>query len=222
MAAHATGHLHGLLRNLERDEVKHLGIISAADTYLLGPRPWRRFLELVRKGLENYAGQKRSRSGGGVFGTNPITAIEGIAAHLLTELFLRRWLRTIPLRTLAVVFETPPGLPEPGGAAHSPARQAEIDESMRREKAKREALSRWRRRQKREALSQLAFDASHEVTIERLIGGELGGFEGAEVAGSAGDKRRRQRIQHVTQSRGSMIRMSLLGRLRRFQIERAG
>ncbi len=81
MAAHATGHLHNLIRNLERDEVKHLCIMSAAAAYLLGPRPWGRFLDLVRKGLDNYTSQKKSRSGGRVFGTNPVTAIEGIVAH---------------------------------------------------------------------------------------------------------------------------------------------
>jgi hypothetical protein len=154
MAAHATGPLHPVIRNLERDEVKHLCIMSAADQYLFGPRPWGRFFELVKKGLGNFTSQKKSRSGGEVFGTNPVLAVEGIAAHLLTEWFLRRWLKTVALRTLTEVFETPSSLAELGAEAASPERQAEIDEALRREREKRLRLERWAPKQRRQALAQ--------------------------------------------------------------------
>ncbi len=154
MAAHATGPLHPVIRNLERDEVKHLCIMSAADQYLFGPRPWGRFVELVKKGLGNFTSQKKSRSGGEVFGTNPVLAVEGIAAHLLTEWFLRRWLRTVPLRTLTEVFETPSSLAELAAEAASPERQAEINEALRREREKRLRLERWAPKQRRQALEQ--------------------------------------------------------------------
>lgn len=155
MAAHAKRQLHQLIRNLERDEVKHLCIISAASAYLLGPRPWRRFLDLVKKGLENFACQRRSRSGGASLGTNLVTAIEGIAAHLLTEFHLRRWLKTVPLHTLALVFETPSVLPELGDAAASAQRRREIGERLHREKGKRLGLERWAPAQRQQALKRL-------------------------------------------------------------------
>ena len=47
LAAHATGALHTVMRNVARDEIKHLAILSALDRYLLGPRPWRRFADLI-------------------------------------------------------------------------------------------------------------------------------------------------------------------------------
>ena len=75
MAAHASGSLHTLLRNVARDEIKHLCILSAADRYLLGPRPWARFVELVKIGLEHYRGQRRRRSGCDRIGANAITAL---------------------------------------------------------------------------------------------------------------------------------------------------
>jgi hypothetical protein len=218
MAAHATGNLHNLIRNLERDEVKHLCIMSAA-AYLLGSRPWGRFLDLVRKGLENYTSQKKSRSGGEVFGTNPITAIEGIAAHLFTEFYLRKWLKTIPLRTLTVIFETPSSIPELGALAPSPQAQAEIDASLNLGKEKRLSLDRWAPERRRKALEQQRFEESHEGAIEQLIASDLEGFKGAGTPGSEGDKEMRKRIRHVTRAGSKMLRTSLFDRLRDFQVQ---
>ena len=156
MAAHATGCLHDLIRNLARDEVKHLTIMSAAYLYLFGPRPWKRFIDLVAKGLENYSLQRKSRSGGDLLGANPVTAIEGIAAHLLTEFYVRTWLRTLPLQTLQTVFETPSRLPELAAFAPSPERQAYIDQNTRHGREKRLSLARWKPGPRRKALAGLA------------------------------------------------------------------
>jgi hypothetical protein len=168
MAAHAVGELHTLIRNLARDEIKHLSIMSAASSYLFGPRPWGRFFELVKKGLENYTSQKKSRSGGDLLGTNAITAMEGITAHLLTEYYVRKWLRTVPLHTLATVFETPSSLPELDAFAPSPQRQAEIDETLRKGKAARVSLARWAPEQRRKALDQRSFEESSEAIIDNI------------------------------------------------------
>jgi hypothetical protein len=218
MAAHATGHLHGLIRNLERDEVKHLCIISAAGVYLLGWRPWGRFRDLVRKGVGNYERQKESRSGGDVFGTNPITAIEGITAHLLTEYYLRKWLETVPLRTLTTVFETPSSIPEPGQSAVSPERMAEIEDASNRGKDKRLRLDRWAAEQRQQALRQGEWEESHQEEVARIVESELGGFENAEDPGSDGDRAVRGRIRRLTGTRGKEMRATLLDRLRDFQI----
>jgi hypothetical protein len=219
MAAHATGHLLNLIRNLERDEIKHLCIMSAADAYLLGPRPWRRFLDLVRKGLGNYTSQKKSRSGGDAFGTNPVTALEAIAAHLLTEFCLRKWLKTIPLRTLTIVFETPSSISELAAFAPSPQRQAQIDEALKNGKEKRLRLDRWEPEQKRQALEQRRFEELHEGVIKETIALELEGFKGAESPCSQREKDVRKLIRHVTRIGTKKLRICLLGRLRDFQVQ---
>jgi hypothetical protein len=219
MAAHATGHLHNLIRNLERDEVKHLCIISAAASYLLGPRPWGRFLDLVRKGLDNYTTQRKSRSGGAVFGTNPVTAIEGIVAHLLTEFYLQKWLKTVPLRALTVVFETPSGVPELGVPELSPQRQAEVNELLNRGEKKRLTLDRWAPEKRRQALEQQRFERSQAPAIERIIALELEGFSGAERPGSERDKAVRKRIGRITRGRSRMLRASLIDHLRDYQVQ---
>ncbi len=91
MAAHATGDLHHLFRNVARDEIKHLSILAAADRYLFGPRPWRRFADVVRESLDEYRAHKRRRSAGDLMGTNPLTAVEVVFAHVLVESAIRRW-----------------------------------------------------------------------------------------------------------------------------------
>lgn len=104
LAAHARGDLHHLIRNVARDEIKHLAILGAADRHLFGQRPWRRMKELIRKGLLEYRGHQRGRSSGRLMGTNPITAFEVIVAHLLIERRIRKWLRGLSPATLEPLF----------------------------------------------------------------------------------------------------------------------
>jgi hypothetical protein len=93
MAAHATAPLHTLIRNIARDEIKHLAILSSIDVHVLGAGRGRRFLRLVKQGLEEYRNHRRKRSAGHLLGVNPVTSFEVIICHLLIEARVRRWLR---------------------------------------------------------------------------------------------------------------------------------
>lgn len=211
MAAHATGHLHTMLRNVERDEVKHLCVLAAADRYLLGPRPWRRMRELIAIGLENYRGQRRARSGGQAIGSNPVTAMEVVAAHLLLEYYLRRWLATLPVSTLITVFETPSNLQDLGGSAPG----AEEVARMERRKERRIELARWRTAARRRALRARDFEEMHRSELAELEAGRFDGFHGAEAPGSPRAGALRRRIARIPSRR---IRTSLRGQLRDYQI----
>jgi hypothetical protein len=105
MAAHSKAALHTLVRNIARDEIKHLGVLSAASLYLFGPHPWRRFVTLIRHSLKEYSGHKRNRTQGERMGANRVTAFEVMMAHLMSEWRIRSWLRSLPARTLAWAFE---------------------------------------------------------------------------------------------------------------------
>jgi hypothetical protein len=141
MAAHSKRMLHRLLRNLARDEIKHLCILSAADAYLRGPRPWRRLGELLRIGASNYRGQQQRRSQGRQMGANVVTRVEVVVAHLLMEWRVRRWTARLPLNTLQTVFETdsPPIAP----AGKTAEEQARIDARLALNRERRARLSRW-------------------------------------------------------------------------------
>jgi hypothetical protein len=141
MAAHAKGMLHTLMRNLARDEIKHLCILSAADAYLLGPRPWRRFGDLLRIGADNFRSQQRRRSNGRRMGANAVTRVEVVAAHLMMEWRVRRWTTRLPLATLRTVLETdsPPIVTN----FRRPDEQARIDARLAANRESRTRLSRW-------------------------------------------------------------------------------
>jgi hypothetical protein len=216
MAAHAQGELHKIVRNLERDEVKHLAILGAAHCYLFGWQPWRRLWALIRQGLANYRLQRQRRSGGRMLGANPVTVVEGIVAHLLTEFLVRRWLRTIPLRTLRTVFEAPSRLPALAAGASAPDEAALVWETGRREAERRVALGRWSVRQRKAAEQQTWFEKENAKLIESRIIGELDSFMGAEVAGSEVDVVLRRRLRRGAGQ--AAIRVILLKRLRDYQI----
>lgn len=213
MAAHARGSLHTLIRNIARDEIKHLCILSAADVYLLGPRPWRRLRDLIRIGLTNYRDQRSRRSSGADIGANSLSALEVIAAHLLVEHRVRRWLRGLPLGTLATVFETPSNLPELAACAATPAER--IDGLLRRGWEKRRELARWAPAARQRALQERQFDDARGADLARIIESELDRFRGAEVPGSAAANDMRRRI-----ARGypPTLRRGLLRLLRDHQI----
>lgn len=192
MAAHATGGLHHLIRNIARDEIKHLSILGAAALYLFGPRPWRRFADLVRQSLNEFRGHKRARSSGDLLGTNPVTAFEVIVAHFLTERYVRKWLRSLPLTTLTWIFES-----NPDG------------------KEKRESLIRWHPDARLKALAQRAFEQTHAAAIDATIASELDNFASAEPPGSRIETNLRRKIRNLG---GRMLRTSLLHRLRDHQI----
>lgn len=143
MAAHATGALHRLLRNLARDEIKHLCILTAADVYLRGPRAWHRFGELLAIGARNYRGQQQRRSAGARMGAHRVTACEVVLAHLLMEYRIRRWVRRVPFAELSRIFEVESVLPAIAATPRSPDEQAAVDARLARNRAARLARSRW-------------------------------------------------------------------------------
>lgn len=216
MAAHARGELHKVVRNLERDEVKHLAILAAAHGYLFGWQPWRRMWALIGMGMTNYRLQRARRSGGRMLGANLVTVAEGIAAHLLTEFWVRRWLRTVPLRTLRAVFEAPSRAPELAAVGVAPDEAARVRETDGREAVRRAALGRWAARQRLAAECQARFESENAGLIEEWAAGEVGGFAGAEEAGSEADRALRHRIQKDA-GRGALGTI-LLERLRDYQI----
>jgi len=215
MAAHATGDLHLLIRNVARDEIKHLSILAAADRYLFGPRPWRRFSDLVRQSLSEYRAQQRRRSGGDLMGTNPVTALEVVAVHLLAEFFIQRWLRTLPLATLESTFEAPSQLPDLAAAILSPQERIASETTVRAGIEKRVSLSRWGPRERERAVARRRFEQEHARAIDGIVSKEFDAFRGAETPGSRADTHMRRRIRRL---RGRMLRACLIDRLRDHQV----
>lgn len=127
------------------------------------------------------------------------------------------WLKTIPLRTLTIVFDTTSRIRELAAFAPSPERQAQIDEALRSGREKRVRLDRWQPKQKALAMEQRRFEEAHQDVIAQAIAVECGGFNGAETAGSEREKEIRRRIRRVTSGR-KMLQTCRLNRLREYQV----
>lgn len=216
MAAHASGALHELLRNLARDEIKHLCLLAAADRYLLGPRPWRRLTALVRIGLENYRGQKRSRSSGQQIGSNWVTALEVVCAHLAMESRVRTWLATVPLMALTLVFETDPALAEHSRDALPRDEQDRVAVATAEGRRRRLDLARWRPRPRARAMNARRVLETDDERLTATIARDFGGFAGGEDAMSPVGRAIQRRIMRVYPAR---LRLALLARLRTWQIQ---
>jgi hypothetical protein len=214
MAVHATGELHELLRNIARDEMKHLAILSAADRYLFGPRPWHRFVRLVRNSLEEFRGQKHKRTGGELLGTSWITAVEVIAAHLMAEWQMRKWLKGLPLSTLEWTFEARSTLPDIAVIEITAERRARLEGGLKKGREQRLNLSRWNPAARRGAQAARERERVHRKELD-VLATEFANFAGAEVPGSPADRALREKIRR---SAPRVLRGFLIERLRDHQI----
>jgi hypothetical protein len=216
MAAHSasSSDLRCLLLNIVRDEIKHLSILSSADAYLFGPRLGQRFVDWVKLGIENYRITRAGRSGGDILGGNPVLAVEGIVAHLLTAWYVAKWLRTVPLRNLTAVFETPSKLPDLAAFAPLSEQQARIDDVLQKGKEKRLGLVRWDTQPRHKALAQRQFEEEHREAIERFVTAELNGSSGTVPTSG-----RENKIRTTAPRRNKrLLRSCLRDRLRDHQI----
>jgi hypothetical protein len=148
-------------------------------------------------------------------GINPLTALEVVAAHLIEEFFIRRWIEMLPLQTLEAVFEAPSSLPELAAAAAPPDRRAELDAILNAGQEKRASLSRWASRERERASARRAFETDHAREIEEAVRHDLDGFRGAEIPGSRPDHDARKQIRTF---RGALFRVCLTDRLRDHQV----
>ena len=180
VAAHAKGEMKEFISNVMRDEIKHLSIVSGADLYLFGPRPWARLRDMVKVALDFLNYHRSNRSDGGSIGSNPVTLLELGAAHLMSEYYTRKWLKTVPLSTLREVFEPKSNLPELAAFQPGPERQAEIDSLLAEGRAKRDALAGWSFARAKKAAVRAAAEARNQALLTKLTEEKFGGFTGAE------------------------------------------
>ena len=215
LAAHATGDLHTVIRNVARDEIKHLAILSALDRYLRGPRPWGRLAELIATARAQYRSHQGRRSAGDYIGTNRISAFEVIVAHLLAERRIRRWLASLPLHALTAVFETPSAPAPIGEDAPSPGLDAGDGDALRAAGERRRELAYWAPGPRAAAIAQRAWEAASADAIERVMAGDLDGLAHAGLPGSVDDRQTRRRIRRIA---SGPLRIALTGCLRHRQI----
>ncbi len=227
LLTHAEGPLHRWLRNVFRDEVKHLAILSAADRYLRGPRPGRRLWGMLASILEQLRYHGAQRSGRGQAAQDPVFVLEILFTHVVVERRIRCWLRTLPHATLQRIFDQPSRLPE-HSRGELPPREAEARaEERRRGEQEREQLSLWRPRERSAMFTYRELVERHRGTIDDVIERVFDGFRGAECPTSAAATRVRAHIARLSvRDLGGIpsaalpsVRRALVERLRDYQVD---
>lgn len=228
LLAHSHGNLHNHLRNVFRDEVKHLSIMSAVDRYLRGPQPWRRFRGMFEILWERVKAHRNERSGADSGIAEPVFFMEILYAHMLNEVYTRRWLSTLPYPILRKIFETPSRLPDSAKATPDAATLARWEEDKRLASQLRTELTWWTPKAREEELAQWNWTQKHAVALDALIAQLFQGFRGAEEPGSVEDQAVRNRIDllapgdlrpHLVTRDMYPVRRALRDALRGYQIE---
>ncbi|MEW6057494.1 MAG: hypothetical protein AB1540_12855 [Bdellovibrionota bacterium] len=180
IATHTEGPSHEFAMNVIRDEMKHLTVVSAADVYLNGHVPNSRNWRIFEKTWIEFKEGQKARTGGAATFKNPFNLIEAIAAHVMIEIKMRRYLRTLPLSTLRDIFEAPSKaeiLPTEDLSAEALAAH---ERALNNGVARREQLAKWPKKQREWALEQREFEERNAELINRVIEKEFNSFTGLE------------------------------------------
>lgn len=228
LLAHSHGNLHKHLRNVFRDEVKHLAIMSAVDRYLRGPQPWRRFHGMFKILWERIRAHRHERSGADSGISEPVFFLEILYAHMLNEYYTRRWLATLPYPTLRKIFETPSRLPESAKDVPDAETLARWEADKATAARLRAELTWWTPEERARTLAQQRFVEVHRGTLERIVAERFRGFRGAEEPDGPESRRVRGEIARLKPADlrpfGNVddvasVRRALLDTLRGHQIE---
>lgn len=229
-AAHAReGVLKDAILNTASDEIKHLTVVSGADRYLHGHRPWKRIWEMLKITKYFIESHREERSTGGVFTENWAFMLEVAWVHILVEFRVRHYLKHLPFSVLYKIYETPTDLLDLAAFKPDPVQQAEIDRTLAEGKEKRENLTRWTQKQREHTMKLRELDEKYRAEIQGIIDTQLGGYKGAEVIGCAREKEvlaqikalwPRQYIPGISYyDEEALVRELLRGYLRHYQIE---
>jgi len=179
MASHTRDDLRLALMNLVGDELKHLTVVAAADIYLRGKDANNRLIRMLEKGFSELHEAANVRTAGKKVYSNPFNIFEALMALLMIEVRMRGYLRTLPLKTLERIFDTPSRLPELPSLATLQEKE-ENDRRIEENKRLRKELAHWPEHLRKAALKQRRFEESHQELIKKIIATRLGSLQGVE------------------------------------------
>ena len=179
MAAHTRDELRLALLNLVGDELKHLTVVGAAEFYLRGKDANNRLIRMLEKGFSELREAPNARTTGKKVYSNPFNMFEAFMAQFMIEVRMRRYLSTLPLRTLERIFDAPSVLPEVPCLATPQEREANARRIKEHESLRKE-LAYWPEHLRQAALKQRRFEESNLELIRKIIVNRLGSLQGVE------------------------------------------
>ncbi len=180
LGAHAKGDLGTWIGNVRKDEVKHQSIFGGLYKYLRGDTYWSRLSVMLKKSFHEIK-QKSSKSDQSSIFKEAATAVEVIYIHALYEVQIRKFLKSIPLKTLRKVYETDISLTPLGSEPTEPMKEQKLKASIDRETVNRKSLARWPKVLRQKALALEEFEINHLALIDQLVRIKFKEFKGAET-----------------------------------------
>ena len=220
----SSGAASQLIDNVRGDETKHLIIFGAAYRYLFGTQPNRRLREMFKTTLElKHAGETTNSSRDALLQLKGLPLLEIAIGHFFIEKKVRDYLKTVPLKTLAKIFDSSLlAIAQIESDAVSDVKQKLIDEVKNREQESRKALARWRQKEATKYLELQKIEKEYAEQIENLVRRSFNDFDGSEIRGSLSDKETLACINKIQTGLGkkinTLIQWSLRETLRDYQI----
>jgi ferredoxin-NADP reductase len=223
MRSHSDGAANKLLDNVRADETKHMAIFATGFKYFYGDQPGLRTKGMIDKIIDLKRQASSSNSSGDVLSESIPALLEVGVTHLFVENKTRQFARSVPLKTMEKMFDTPvKTLTDLETVPLTAEKQKAILEMNEIEKKKRDMLARWTPEQREKYLALKKVEKEHGDLIEGLIQNLFKGFDGAEVYGS---KEAAAVIKQIDKLRtgldpktNALIQLSLNETLRDYQI----
>lgn len=200
LAAHSEGPLREWVLNVTRDEVKHMSLFGGLYKYLKGDTYWGRLKEMLKKTLLEI--KEKTASGKSEYGAlgiaDGLTMFEVAYIHVVYEANIRKFFRSLPLKSLRKIYETEINLKPLPTEPVAPEKQAQMDLAIEKETEMRKSLARWRAGQ-RESYDNLEyFEFRNNPWMTHFIKTRFGEFRGVEVYMGEAHKRTLKEIDDLT------------------------
>ncbi len=231
LGAHSEGNTAVYLRNIRGDEVKHSTVFAGLYHYLSGNTYFSRLRGVLKKMWIEFLDKDENSEYAKVLKEEPIMLIEGLYTQVQYEKQIKKYIATLPLKTLRKFFETDINLEPLPAEAMDPVKKQRFDVLKKIEKSRREALAGWPRAQREAAYKLEYFEVENNEALSALISRKFNYFKGAEEYGNAGDLKIKSEIEKLSwdelktfnfvmasKNDVTLAKTSLLATLRDYQI----
>ena len=223
MRAHSKDGANKWVDQVRQDETKHMAIFATGYKYFFGNQTGKRTKEMLDKIMDLKKQASTSNSSGDVLSENAAAMAEVGITHLFVENKVRQFTRTVPLKTMEKIFDSPvKTLEDLESVPLTAEKKKAIEEMNVVERKKREDLARWTPEEREKFLALKKVEKEQGPLIEGLITNLFNNFKGAEVYGS---KEAEAVLKQINKLRtgldpktNALIQLSLQETLRDYQI----
>ena len=229
LETHSKGTTNRWMSEIRTDEIKHQTIFGSLYKYLRGDDYNNRLLGMLKKGIA----EAREKDDSAQFNVNSeyLTVLEFLYIHVKYEINIRKYFRSLPIKSLRKIYESEINLPNLPSEPINPAKKRELDKLIKSREIIRRQLGDWKKNQK-ENIDQLEiFETKYNDLITLIIEKQFRYYKEAETYGNTADIRIKRQISQIDSSQihvdhglylnskeMQLLKKSLYANLRDYQI----